>query len=127
MLNPVIEQQSSIDAPYTQMVWSKGRVSSRYGQSDQDFFTERLNGYLQCLDSVMQAYFSNDADEKNKEISYEKSREAAIKSHLSAFPLSVCSADCLRSQLDEHYTDGLKCDDDSKLKYKKIGGGSNAR
>lgn len=59
---------------------------------------------------------------RDREISYEKAREAAIKSHLSAFPLSVCSADCLRSQLDEHYADGLKCKDDSKLTYKKIGG-----
>ncbi|UTV99839.1 hypothetical protein KDW99_01435 [Marinomonas rhizomae] len=56
MLNPVIEQQLTMDAPFAWVVWSKGRVSSRYGRSDLNFFAERLNGYLQCLDSVMQAH-----------------------------------------------------------------------
>ncbi|UTV99843.1 hypothetical protein KDW99_01455 [Marinomonas rhizomae] len=54
MLNPVIEQQLTMDAPFAWVVWSKGRNSSRYGKSDLAFFGERLNGYLQCLDSVMQ-------------------------------------------------------------------------
>ena len=72
----------------------------------------------------MNTFGGLDADKKTKEISYEDAREAAIKSHLSAFPLSVCSADCLRSQLDEYYADGIKCDDDSKLTYNKIGGES---
>ena len=31
MLNPVIEQQLTMDAPFAWVVWSKGRVSSRYG------------------------------------------------------------------------------------------------
>ena len=62
MLNPVIEQQLTMDAPFAWLVCSKGRVSSRYGQSDLDFFTERLNGYLQCLDSVMQAYFADEGE-----------------------------------------------------------------
>ena len=77
--------------------------------------------------TAMNKFGGRAADKKTKEISYEDAREAAIKSHLSAFPLSVCSADCLRSQLDEYFADGIKCDDDSKLKYKKIGGDSNAR
>ena len=66
MLNPIIEQQLTMDAPFAWVVWSKGRNSSRYGKSDLAFFGERLNGYLQCLDSVMQAYFANDADKRQR-------------------------------------------------------------
>jgi uncharacterized protein (TIGR02270 family) len=58
VLNPVIEKQLTMDAPFAWVVWSKGRVSSRYGESDLVFFRERLNGYLQCLDAVMQAHGS---------------------------------------------------------------------
>ncbi|MFK8031235.1 MAG: PAAR-like domain-containing protein [Gammaproteobacteria bacterium] len=36
-------------------------------------------------------------------ISYEDAREAAIKSHRDTFPLSFCSDDCLREQLDNYY------------------------
>ncbi|WP_417552534.1 hypothetical protein [Marinomonas fungiae] len=58
MLNPVIEKQLTMDAPFAWVVLNKGRVSSRYGESDLAFFRERLNGYLQCLDAVMQAHGS---------------------------------------------------------------------
>ena len=54
-------------------------------------------------------------------ISYEDAREAAIKSHTAAFPLSLCSPDCLREQLDAYYQNMIKCSDDAKLKFKKIG------
>ena len=55
-------------------------------------------------------------------ISYEDAREAAIKSHTAAFPLSLCSPDCLREQIDAYYQNMIKCSDDAKLKFKKIGG-----
>jgi hypothetical protein len=52
VLNPVIEKQLTMDAPFAWVVLNKGRVSSRYGESELVFF----NGYLQCLDAVMQAH-----------------------------------------------------------------------
>ena len=56
----------------------------------------------------MQAYFAADS---HSDISY----EAAIKSVTEAFPLSMCSEDCLRAQLDNDYKDISKCSDDSGL------------
>lgn len=43
------------------------------------------------------------------------------KSHTAAFPLSLCSPDCLREQLDAYYQNMIKCSDDAKLKFKNIG------
>jgi len=44
------------------------------------------------------------------------------KSHTAAFPFSLCSPDCLREQLDAYYQNMIKCSDDAKLKFKKMGG-----
>ncbi len=64
--------------------------------------------------------FSVDDIDANSNISYEDAREAAIKSVTEAFPLSLCSPECLRAQLDEYYKNDAGCGDASKLKFKKI-------
>ncbi len=61
------------------------------------------------------------SDKTTSVITYENAREAAIKSHTAAFPFSLCSSDCLREQLDAYYQNMIKCSDDAKLKFKKIG------
>jgi hypothetical protein len=63
----------------------------------------------------------SEMDKETKELSYEDARDAAVKSHVQAFPLSLCSPDCIRSQLDNYHKKSAKCNDDSTLKYVRIG------
>ncbi len=65
--------------------------------------------------------FGSRKSDSSSNISYQDAREAAIKSHVDTFPLSLCSPDCLREQLDAYYQNMIKCSDDAKLKFKKIG------
>ena len=69
----------------------------------------------------MDTFSADDADPETSNISYEDARDASIKCVTQVFPLSMCSEDCLRAQLDNYYKDISKCSDDSDLKFSKIG------
>ena len=69
----------------------------------------------------MDTFAGRAADQKTSNIRYDNAREAAIKCVTQVFPLSMCSEDCLRAQLDNYYEDRSKCSDDSDLKFSKIG------
>jgi len=60
-------------------------------------------------------------DKTTEKLSYEDARDAAVKSHVEAFPLSMCDPDCIASQLDKYHIKDAKCDDDDMLKFKQLG------
>ncbi|MEM9383902.1 MAG: PAAR-like domain-containing protein [Pseudomonadota bacterium] len=67
---------------------------------------------------------------RDGDIAYDDARDAAIRAHRDTFPLSFCSADCLREQLDNYYDkacdehSGIFSDPNPDLNFQRIGGPS---
>jgi len=59
-------------------------------------------------------------DKTTEKLSYEDARDAAVKSHIEAFPLSMCDPDCISSQLDKYHKEKAKCSG-KQLKFKQLG------
>ena len=64
----------------------------------------------------------------SQKITYKNARDAAIKAHRDTFPMSFCSSDCLKEQLDNYYQNkacknkaGYIRSANPWLNYKKIG------
>lgn len=70
------------------------------------------NALHKNLKNAVQGY----ADKVTKKIPYEDARDAAVTSHVKSFPLSGCSQDCIKSQLDKYHKDRAKCKNGSSLK-----------
>lgn len=83
--------------------------------------TSQYFGSHGALHTEMDTFSADDVDPETNNISYEDARDASIKCVTQVFPLSMCSEDCLRAQLDNYYKDISKCSDDSDLKFSKIG------
>ncbi len=58
------------------------------------------------------------------DFSYDNARDAAVKAHRNTFPLSLCSSNCIKSQLDKEYKEKGRCDDGSDLKAVSSSNGS---
>lgn len=54
-------------------------------------------------------------------LDYDDAVDAAVKSHLEAFPLSMCSPDCIRSQLNNYHKTKAKCADNTQLIFVRLG------
>lgn len=78
-------------------------------------YGEASGGSHNALHKNLKGAIQGYADKTNKTISYEDARDAAVTSHVKTFPLSGCSQDCLKSQLDKYHKDRAKCTDNSTL------------
>ncbi|VAW81488.1 hypothetical protein MNBD_GAMMA12-2233 [hydrothermal vent metagenome] len=63
-------------------------------------------------------------------LNYKDARDAAVKSHIQAFPFSMCSPNCIKAQLDNYHKSKAKCTDDTDdtdLKFVRLGPGPKVK
>ena len=87
--------------------------------------TNQYHGSHGAMHMSMEKHVRGSLD--GNKISYKDARDAAIKAHRDTFPMSFCSADCLRAQLDKYYNKACDNHDpwfgspNPTLNYKPIG------